>query len=280
MRREIIFWEEPQIVARSTNRIVREKQIREIKPKDNSRKIASLQKQIEKMQSSWLWNAPYTHRRQRFLDWYTIKIKRLQKQIEELWWTWWVDIEAQKLEQKIKWQLLKKIPWYFPTPKDVVKRMVELAEIEDWDYIMEPSAWTGAIVDWILETWKDVKIYPNELNYSNYEILLEKYKWNDNIICMNYDFTTYDSAWKFDKIIMNPPFEDKQDMQHIKRAFSLLKDWWILVAICSAWFSFRSDYRDLKALFDEFWEYEEKLDSWTFRLSWTMVNSVLLVFKK
>lgn len=278
MREQIIFNGE-DIISSPTSKKVKPKEVKEIKVKDNSRKIASLQKQIEKMQNSWLWNLPYTHRRQRQLDNYTYRIEELQKQIEELWWVWWVDIEKQKLEQKIKWQLLKKIPWYFPTPKEVVNKMIDLADLQPMDYILEPSCWTGAIIDWILEKTREVNIKWIEYNYSNYEILLEKYQNKDYVRLENVDFMDYNNDNIFSKIIMNPPFENKQDMKHIMKAFELLNEWGILVSIASASVKFRNDYQEFRDFIDAYWYYED-LDQWTFKLSWTMVNTILIYLKK
>lgn len=246
---------------------------------DNSRKINSIQKQIDKMKSSWLWNMPYTHRRQRQLDSYTYRIQQLEKQIQDLWWESWTDMNALKLEQKIKWQLLKKIPWYFPTPKNVVHKMIELADIQPMDYILEPSCWTGAIIDWILEKTRDVNIKWIEYNYSNYEILLEKYQWKDYIRLENVDFMDFANDSIFSKILLNPPFEQKQDMAHIMKAFQLLNEWWVLVAIASAWVKSRTDYQEFRDFIDTYWYYED-LEQGAFKLSWTMVNTILIYLKK
>jgi hypothetical protein len=51
MREQIIFNGE-DIISSPTSKKVKPKEVKEIKVKDNSRKIASLQKQIEKMQNS------------------------------------------------------------------------------------------------------------------------------------------------------------------------------------------------------------------------------------
>lgn len=285
MRKEIIFWEEPQQVAHFSNKIVSKKEPKKI---DNSVKIEKLQKKIEDLKNKWTWKQPYTHRRQRFLDWYTAQIEQYEKQIEELGGKV-LEKRNFELERKIKGQLLRKIPWYFPTPMEVVRKMVEFADIQNWDIVIEPSCWTWNIIDWILETWKDIWLYWIELNYSNFEILQEKYKDTkislQNRNWLDVDFSSYLSE-KPNKILLNPPFEQKQDMQHILYSWNNLADWWTLVAICTGSATSRSDYQPLRDLILEYWEYFDnweqflRLDSWTFKMSGTMVGSILIVLKK
>jgi phospholipid N-methyltransferase len=245
---------------------------------NNNRKILSLQKKIEKMKSSWLWNLPYTNKRQRQLDSYTYQIWELEKQIKELWWEITTDIWELELQQKIKAQLLKKIPWYFPTPKEVVKKMIELADIKKMDYILEPSAWTGAIIDWILEKEINVNILAIEYNNSNYEILKEKYN-QKNIELINWNFLKQEKIWWFSKILMNPPFEKKQNVIHIMRAFELLNEWWVLIAIAWASVKFRNDYQEFRDFIDKYWYYED-IDQGAFKLSWTNVSTILIKLSK
>lgn len=190
----------------------------------------------------------------------------------------WVKVEKD-IQAMIKKQLLNNIPWYFPTPMEIVRKMVELADIQEWEIILEPSAWTGNIIDWIIEKYPKNIIYINEWNYSNYEILKEKYTWNWYMYWFNDDFMTFEKMQYFNKIIMNPPFENKQDQKHILKARELLKKWWIIVAIASAWVKYRSDYQEFRDFIDKYW-YVEDLDAWTFKESWTMVNSVLIYLKK
>ena len=46
---------------------------------------------------------------------------------------------------------------------------------------------------------------------------------------------------KYDKIIMNPPFENGQDIDHIRHAYSLLNDGGRVVCIMSEGTFYRND---------------------------------------
>ena len=46
---------------------------------------------------------------------------------------------------------------------------------------------------------------------------------------------------RYDRIVMNPPFERGQDAEHVRRAYSFLKPGGILVAIVSTGPFFRTD---------------------------------------
>ena len=268
MRPTIIYWDEPiileKIKVKRTPKIV-----------DNSKKIERLQKKIEALKNRWTRSQTPTPRRLRILDGYNQLIESYEKEIKELWWE---TMETNHdLEMRIKSQMFKGIPWYFPTPKEIVEIMIELADIKDWDYILEPSAWTWSILEWIVNTWKDVKIRAVEYNYWNYEILRDRFADYANITCEDF-MRLEDKRW-FDKIIMNPPFENRQDQIHIMRAWNMLKDWGILVAIASNVIRYRTDYASFKHFVESNW-YIQTLPDNSFRHSWTDVNTSLIYLTK
>jgi hypothetical protein len=78
---------------------------------------------------------------------------------------------------------------------------------------------------------------------------------------------------------MNPPFNKKQDYNHIKKAIALLNNWWRIVWIMSKWVLFREDYRDLKEEIEKHW-YIEELEEWTFKESGAMVWTCIIVYDK
>jgi Methyltransferase small domain len=164
--------------------------------------------------------------------------------------------ELEKLIQDVKFG---KIVGFFPTPQTVIERMMQLADIQPYEHILEPSAGIGSIADEIK------KQFPNESNYlvcveQNYSLakILELKGYN----VQNEDFLKYknQSTKRFNKIIMNPPFENGQDGEHIKYAFDLLYPEGRIVAIAGEGIFFRSDKKSVafREFVDEY-GYSEKL---------------------
>jgi 16S rRNA G1207 methylase RsmC len=83
------------------------------------------------------------------------------------------------------------------------------------------------------------------------------------------DFLTCNgNLGKFDRILMNPPFSNGEDIKHIRHALTFLKPGGRLVAICA------NGPRQREALMGlGTWE---DLPAGTFKESGTMVNSAML----
>lgn len=118
---------------------------------------------------------------------------------------------------------------FFSTPPEVADWLVMLAGgIREDEKVLEPSAGTGAIVDAIHRSCKDVIVDCFELMPENKEILSKKY----NINILGDDFTAYNLE-KYDKIIANPPFSKNQDIKHIKRMYEHLNEGGTVASITS-----------------------------------------------
>ncbi|MCK5610448.1 methyltransferase [Candidatus Pacearchaeota archaeon] len=172
--------------------------------------------------------------------------------------------KAEKLEREIKGLQFSNIPGYFPTPENIIEKMLSYADIKDGNSILEPSAGSGAIADKIKEQYR-VNLHCCECNYTLRDILKAKgYDVGAE------DFLNYLAPGVYDKIIMNPPFENRQDINHIKHALMCLKRGGTLVALCGG------GPRQLKELqpISDVWE---ELPSGSFKESGTMVGTVLLV---
>jgi predicted RNA methylase len=137
------------------------------------------------------------------------------------------------------------IPGYFPTPEPLAARLVGMARIEAGNTILEPSAGTGSLIDAILKTHDDVRISYCEMNCFLLDILRAKYEGGNGISFLGRDCFDVDTSRgenRFDRIIMNPPFERGQDVDHVFRAwYSLLAPRGILTAIVSAGVFSRTD---------------------------------------
>lgn len=136
---------------------------------------------------------------------------------------------------------LKKEYQYFPTPKNIALQMIELAEIKPGDVLLEPSAGQGHIVDYFPKNNGAILV---ELNKDNVKILEDK-----GYRVINRDFLECNYS-KIDKVVMNPPFHTKGQMQadliHILHAFESLKSNGILVSIVSQSPFFRENKKSVE----------------------------------
>jgi phospholipid N-methyltransferase len=137
------------------------------------------------------------------------------------------------------------IPGYFPTPKPLAERLVEMACIEPGNRVLEPSAGTGNLIDAILKNHQGVRISYCELNCFLLDILSSKYEGVNGVSFLGRDYFDVDTNRvenRFDRIIMNPPFESGQDVDHVLRAwYSLLAPKGILTGVVSAGVFSRTD---------------------------------------
>lgn len=141
--------------------------------------------------------------------------------------------EVEELEAKVQFT---PIAGFFPTPQAVVAEMVDKAGIESGMDVLEPSAGKGDIAEMIVEP--DVKLTMVEVNPTLRDILIAKQKagiLEDAKVSETRDFleTTPESIGRFDRILMNPPFERGQDIDHVRHAYDLLKPGGRVVAIMS-----------------------------------------------
>ena len=164
---------------------------------------------------------------------------------------------------------------FFPTPKTVIDRMIALVGgISESDFVLEPSAGTGNI---LMEIDKHTKNHVSiEYNVKRYEFLKE---CGYNTIC--YDFLRWESDDKFDIILMNPPFEKGQDIEHVTKALKHLKSdnqYGVLCSVMSGNFHNKNDKKH-KLFMELISEYDyqiEQLDDKSFKESNTNVNCCLL----
>jgi phospholipid N-methyltransferase len=182
-------------------------------------------------------------------------------------------IECGVLDPKVK-------TGYFPTPPEIVDKMIEIAEIAPTHLVLEPSAGQGHIADKILPILGDHPAYMTlcENLEENYNILQEK-----GYTCMG-DFFKYSefcnlTGIRFDRILMNPPFERQSDIDHVTAAFNLLAPNGILVAIMSAGVTFRENKKTLEFrenILKQNCTHLEHLPDGAFKESGTMVHTIML----
>lgn len=164
---------------------------------------------------------------------------------------------------------------YFPTPKPIVKQLLDLANLSDGMTVLEPSAGQGAIADEL----KAIGFEPFccEILPQNIKVLKEK-----NHYLATPDFFDLHELDLFDRIIMNPPFEKQADIDHVKHAFDLLRPRGLLVSVMSAGVTFRQDRKaaGFRRLIEENHGEIIELPEDSFKESGTCVNAVIVVIPK
>lgn len=167
---------------------------------------------------------------------------------------------------------------YFPTPPTLVARLIELAQIGADHWVLEPSAGQGAIADGIRPLVRPENLYLCENLPANCAVLKEKGYW----LLGETDFLSYIPVDSFDRVVMNPPFERQQDIDHVLQAWKHLRPGGRLVSVMAAGVTFREDrkareFRDLIASVDS---YVEANPPGSFRESGTDVSTVTVVLNK
>lgn len=180
---------------------------------------------------------------------------------------------------------------FFETPRAVVERMLELAPMPEYRaHILEPSAGMGAILE-VLMSQK----FATERNSFYF---CEKNDQRADHIKKNFDaervgkdfmkLEAFDPIEQevryYDRIYMNPPFEEGQDIDHVQHAYDLLADSGdaALVAVMSEGPFFRADRKatEFREWLEDVGGISEPLPAGSFKESGTGVNTRLVLIKK
>lgn len=176
-------------------------------------------------------------------------------------------------------------PQLFPTPAHLADRMRREAAIEPGMRVLEPSAGTGMLVGAMggVMFHDGGQLHAIEINRElalrlPSEFPLTKVHCADFLSCTPEGCCSTigedpSPLGTFDRIVMNPPFANADDIKHIRHALTFLKPGGRLVAICAGG---PRQEAALKPIAD-LWE---PLPAGTFEESGTNVNTVLLVIDK
>lgn len=168
---------------------------------------------------------------------------------------------------------------FFRTPRFVVERMIDMFERTVDPPILEPSAGDGAICD----VWAEIY----EMPHSDFHVIEKNDFRRSSLTQKRYqvvwdDFLTFEPDELYPTIIMNPPFEQGQDMQHITHAFeNCLAEGGQLVSVVSdgPFFRGESAAQRFRSLVDSN-GYAEPLPENAFRISGTGVKTRLVYLRK
>lgn len=171
------------------------------------------------------------------------------------------------------------IPGFFPTPLTVINTMLDRAESAAtfFDNFADFSAGDGAIADVIKQRYPDACLCLTEINATLCNILMSK-----GHAVTQKDFLTVEPNPVFDVVLINPPFENLADVDHVQHAYKFLRPGGVLVAVMSPGPFFRSSTKAIG--FREWLEavggQAENLPEGSFKESGTGVNTKLVTISK
>jgi hypothetical protein len=177
---------------------------------------------------------------------------------------------------------LKKEFQFFETPSKICDRLIELAEIQLYHTILEPSAGQGAIIKAITSKYN---IIPDcyEIMETN-RMILENRTKDNGIKChvLGNDFLELAGDKRYDRIIANPPFSKNQDIDHIYQMYKCLKSGGKMVSIASNHWQLSNNKKETE--FRE-WLNDKNADIQEipvgeFKESGTMIASCIIVILK
>jgi methylase of polypeptide subunit release factors len=175
---------------------------------------------------------------------------------------------------------------FFETPRAVVERILHIAPMEDSKMtVLEPSAGLGAIARVLREDNPTAFYTLIEKNHDRARSLEAEFGDSMHFAIVRGDFLDFPPV-KFtngyDRIYMNPPFEEGQDIDHVRHAYGMLADGGEMVAVMSEGVFFRGDRKatEFREWLMELNFNTEKLPEGSFKESGTGVNTRLVVIKK
>jgi hypothetical protein len=168
------------------------------------------------------------------------------------------------------------IPGYFPTPAPLIEMMLEVAEIEPGCTVLEPSAGGGAIADAVKAAHPDAQIGVCEVNKQLRDLCNMKGHFVIGCDCLE------DVRANYDRVLMNPPFEKGQDMQHVRAMYDHLNPAGVLVAVLSPHFEFANERAavEFRKWLDEVGANWMEIPAGAFKLSGTQVATRLMIIDK
>lgn len=177
------------------------------------------------------------------------------------------------------------VPQLFQTPPDVAQQVIAAAEIRPGHRVLEPSAGMGALLAAMPE---DTDVVAIESDQGLAKILRAKFP---GVLTFNADFLrdcgTDEASSQivlqpaFDRIIMNPPFAARADVEHVMNAMRFLRPDGKLVSIMSAGVTFRQDKMtaDFRNMVKEHNSSIHPLPAGCFKQSGTDVRAVMVVIE-
>jgi protein-L-isoaspartate O-methyltransferase len=182
------------------------------------------------------------------------------------------DIAAMKSVLKSGVQIVT-APQLFPTPPLLAARMAKLAEIGWHARVLEPSSGTGNLIHAIVDAEPTARIHAVEVNRALCDALPSNLLAVGEALCQDFLTCTVEQLGRFDKVLMNPPFDHGADIAHIKHALHFLERDSVLVAICANGPRQQAELQPLASTWEE-------LPDGTFADQGTGVRAVLMTVRR
>lgn len=162
---------------------------------------------------------------------------------------------------------------FFPSPPDVVARLMDLADVQHGMRVLEPSAGKGAIAYACADAGATVDCY--ELMEANFVALAGDMRLGS---VRHMDFLAQAPEASYERVVMNPPFAKQADIRHVLHALRFLKPGGLMVSVMAASVAFRDNKltQDFRDLIRERGGDIEALPEGAFKASGTMVRSVIV----
>jgi protein-L-isoaspartate O-methyltransferase len=151
-----------------------------------------------------------------------------------------VDLQARLAEALGERYVTRELDGHFDTPADLAAELIAAAAIHHHHSVLEPSAGQGALADPLTEYVARGQLYLVESMDANHQVLLAKGYRPPQLIHGDF-LTTTALPDQFDRIVMNPPFEEHRDVRHVLHAHDLLAPGGRLVAVMASGATLRAD---------------------------------------
>lgn len=171
---------------------------------------------------------------------------------------------------------------FFPTPGPVLSRLMEAAavytpETYSGNYprksVLEPSAGTGAIAGPVRDAGHKVRCV--ELQ----PVMVGQLRGQGlDVVEGDFLHMTVQRLGQFDAVVMNPPFDNGRDVEHVTHALQFVAPGGTLAAVMAAGVEFREDHRTtaFRALVERYGGRFEDLPAGSFSSVGTNVNTVIV----
>ena len=176
---------------------------------------------------------------------------------------------------------LKKEFQFFATPQPLAARLVQLANIEQYDLILEPSAGQGAIIKEIQKESKETVHYCELMPLNR--TFLSKFN-NVQYITDNFLKLAANKIVQgmFHKIIANPPFANNQDIDHLKVMYNVCAIGGRIVSVMGKHWQYGSENKckQFRQWLNEIDSEIIELEAGEFKESGTNIATCILIINK